>query len=133
MSKRYSLARNTLRTDGDMPPLHVGLVGDGKPQTRDHSQNPESPVEPNPPSNPPISQTLTCLLSYSEGWLRLTPDTEHKTLFLKFKWRRGTYSGHYVMSVVPPHELAYGLSLLLDKVRDTYAGLRKPTKDTPYD
>jgi hypothetical protein len=134
MSKRYSALLNDRRnkTDGTSTTRKPENLH-GIPQARHDGETPKKPTQTHPSTDALVAEAAAQLLSYTDGWLRLTPDTEHKTLFLKFKWRRGAWAGHYVMSVVQPHELGMGLDLLLSKVVDVYAGTRKPTKDTPYD
>lgn len=134
MSKRYTLARNADGRYAKNPTTpRKNLVPDGNPQTGDDSEAPQELAQTNSRSDSLIAEALTELLSYTDGWLRLTPDMEHKTLFLKFKFRRGTWQGYYVMSVVEPHLLGLGLDLLLGKVIAVHAGAVKPTKDTPYE
>jgi hypothetical protein len=134
MSKRYSLhlARGGPKGDVRTTPRKPDIL-DGISQAGNHGQAPDDVLPADLEPDPPIAQAMSILLSYTEGWLRFTPDTEHKTLFLKFKFKRGTYAGRYVMAVVQPHELQRGLSLLLDKVRAVYEKRLTATVDTPYD
>lgn len=77
-------------------------------------------------------QALCELLMRDDGWLRAIPDGEGNTAYLKWKFTRGQFSGSYVMVVVRPWEHTMGFTLLLDKIRDCYEGLRKPTRDRDY-
>ena len=77
--------------------------------------------------------TLSYLLMRDDGWLRLVPAADGKTLYLKWKFSRGKWSGHYVMAVVEVWQWDYGLSLLADKLEAVDLSVKIPTKDTPYD
>jgi hypothetical protein len=133
MSKRYSYARNALRLNRDVRtrtgPIHRNTPAKGTDQGDATQQH----AEANLSADTSVADTLAKLLSHTDGWARFIPDHEHKALFLKWKWNRGSYQGQYVMSVVPPWQLHLGLEILLGKVEDVEAGVRTPTKDTPYD
>jgi hypothetical protein len=134
MSKRWSLARNAGGPDGDIRSTpRKTIPTNGKPQGTGQGNHAEQEFKADLEPDPTIAETLAQLLTHTDGWARLIPDTEHKTLFLKWKWSKGKHQGKYVMSVVPPWQLALGLEILLGKVEDAEAGRIKPTVDKAYD
>lgn len=72
------------------------------------------------------------LLMRDDGWLRAIPDGEGKTAYLKWKFSRGRFAGHYVMVVIHPVDYRVGFTMLWDKIEDCYTGHRRPTKDRDY-
>jgi len=76
--------------------------------------------------------TLSYLLMREDGWLRLVPAADGKTLYIKWKFSRGKWSGRYVMAVVEVWQWDYGLTLLADKLEAVDLSIKIPTKDTPY-
>lgn len=73
------------------------------------------------------------LLQRGDGWVRMTGTLDGKTYYLKYKFSDGDHKGHYVMSVVPPELLPWGLVLLYTKVGEVDRGERTPALDKPYD
>lgn len=75
---------------------------------------------------------LAELLSRDDGWLRIVPHTLDNVVYFKWKFTRGPWNAHYVMSRVESWQIAYGLDLLLDKLHAVDEGTKRPTKDTAY-
>lgn len=94
------------------------------------------PTAPSPhnagASTAAAGKPLADLVTREDGWLRITPIRDSGTVFIKWKFTRGDWAGHYVMSVVQYWQMGYGLALLLDKLLAVEYGSLRPTKDTPY-
>jgi hypothetical protein len=72
------------------------------------------------------------LAARADGWLRVAPDGEHKTCYLKWKFTSGPYSGKYVMVVCGWFDLVWGMEVLEEKVERVYAGSLNPVQDRFY-
>lgn len=88
---------------------------------------------PKPEATVGLAHDLAVILGRDDGWLRVVPDHDTQVLWLKWKYTHGPWAGHYVMARVGDWAVAYGLSLLLDKLDAVDVGARRPTKDTAYD
>jgi hypothetical protein len=75
---------------------------------------------------------LLSLVTRDDGWLRIVPARDSESVYIKWKFSRGPWSGHYVMTVVQYWQMGYGLALLVDKLDAADEGTFKPTKDTAY-
>lgn len=79
---------------------------------------------------PGLHNTLEQLWGASaDGYFKAIPDGDERTWWLTWRWRLGEHAGHYVMVRVLRGELAYGMSLLAEKVMQVRGGLRRPTRD----
>lgn len=77
-----------------------------------------------------LPQSLELLAGVeADGYFKATLGDEGKTWFLCWRWQHGTWAGHYVMARVLRGQVAFGLSLLLEKVAEVRCGVRKPTRD----
>jgi hypothetical protein len=76
--------------------------------------------------------TLARLVDRFDGWLRIVSDGDTGQVYIKWKFTRGHWRGHYVMAVVQYWQLGYGFQLLLDKLAAVEEGTFKPTLDTPF-
>lgn len=85
----------------------------------------------------PVPTTLTHslreLLERDDGWLRAIPTRDKQPCYLKWKFTHGPWERHYVMVVVASDGLQFGFELLLRKLSEVDAGLRKPTRDKLHD
>jgi hypothetical protein len=114
--------KHTRRAASDATPLGGGI-------NRDYPVAPTTIYEPERPG----VRALSNLLVRDDGWIRAIPDGEGKSAYLKWKFTRGTFAGHYVMVVVDPWDWEDGFRMLEAKIRNCYAGNRKPTRDRAYD
>lgn len=64
-----------------------------------------------------------------DGYYKLCPGNAGKSWYLSYRWRWGTWGGHYVMVVIDRGDLRYGLTLLSEKVHAVRGGHLRPTKD----
>lgn len=77
--------------------------------------------------------THVCALSTrDDGYLRVIPDGAGKSVYWKWKYTRGQWAGHYVMSVVSWYDPALALLLLRQKIDQVEVGLKRPAKDIPH-
>lgn len=103
----------------------------------DDSNNPHGRVAVASPHRPEASTAysgnpLLSLVTREDGWLRIVPARDTEQVYIKWKFSRGPWSRHYVMTVVQYWQMGYGLSLLVDKLDAVDEGSFKPTLDTPY-
>lgn len=75
---------------------------------------------------------LSHLLLRDDGWLRISPAGDGKTVYLKWKYSRGPWRNHYVMAVGHIWAWDIAIELLERKVAEVDQGSRVPTKDTWY-
>ncbi len=90
---------------------------------------------PDAPSHSPALDALRAqqaMLMRGDGWLRLTSDTDGKTIYLKYKWKSGNHRNKYVMVVATLDQLAWGLALLHTKCEKADTGEIRPTPDAAY-
>jgi hypothetical protein len=110
----------------------------GNPGTRqdnsDYRSSHPGPTGPHEPTAHTYSSgaPLLLLVSRDDGWLRIVPERDSSTVYLKWKFTRGQHTGKYVMAVVQQWTLGYGLRLLVEKLEAVDEGHFKPTLDTPY-
>jgi hypothetical protein len=103
----------------------------------DDSSNPHGSVAARTPHSPAAATgnsggALLSLVTREDGWLRIVPARDSESVYIKWKFSRGPWSRHYVMTVVQYWQMGYGLSLLLDKLEAVDSGSFKPTQDTAY-
>jgi hypothetical protein len=77
--------------------------------------------------------TLSLMLMRDDGWLRIVPSADGKTVYLKWKFIRGDHRGRYVMAVKDLWQWDEALSILAVKLQEVDEGKRKPVKDTMWD
>lgn len=71
------------------------------------------------------------LLRRCDGWLRVSPADEGKTVYVKWKWTVGPLANRYVMAVGTPSELLHLFALVVEKAEDAETG-RGPTSQDKY-
>lgn len=76
-----------------------------------------------------LGEVLVMLADNDGGYLKVRRSALGPDLHLTWTWTLGDWCAHYVYVRVPFWQLAYGLSLLAEKIVDVEAGLRKPTRD----
>ncbi len=75
---------------------------------------------------------LSELFLRMDGWLRVVPAGDGKTLYFKWKFTRGEWSGYYVMFVSLVWEWDKGIAGLRDKCDEVDQDARRPVKDKWY-
>lgn len=80
-----------------------------------------------------LDSLLCSLVARDDGWLRVAPDPLDDKLYFKWKFTRGRWAGHYVMSVVRISEVTIGLRLLDIKLTKVESGTFRPSLDTYHD
>lgn len=80
-----------------------------------------------------LQQALFHLTHRGDGWLRVIPDEDKQTLWLKWKFTRGSWDQHYVMAKVQLERVEEGLQLLVHKLHMVDLGDKKPSKDTLHE
>lgn len=79
---------------------------------------------------PDCAQLLEAVAGHDDdGYYKLCPGNDGKSWYLSYRWRWGTWGGHYVMAVVQRGDLRYGLTLLAEKVHAVRSGSLRPTRD----
>lgn len=73
------------------------------------------------------------LLARDDGWLRVVPDEDGKTVWWKWKITRGKWAGFYVMCVGRQDQHAEAIAVMLHKLAKLDRGEDRPTKDSYYD
>lgn len=68
-----------------------------------------------------------------DGWLRVSPDGQLDSVYIKWKFTRGRWAGHYVMVRILAYDIDEGLDILVSKVQLVEQGQMKPTRDKPYE
>jgi len=76
---------------------------------------------------------LRDLLLRDDGWLRIVPDGDQKTVWYKWKFTRGKWSNHYVMVRGEQYQHGLALSLLSKKLAGVDLGYDRPSQDRYYD
>lgn len=79
-----------------------------------------------------LQQALFHLTHRGDGWLRVVPDDERQTLWLKWKFTRGKWERHYVIAKVQLERAEEGLQLLVHKLHMVDLGDKKPAVDRMY-
>lgn len=79
-----------------------------------------------------LQQALFHLSHRDDGWLRVVPDEDNQTLWLKWKFTRGRWEKHYVMAKVQLERIEEGLQLLVHKLHMIDLGDKKPSVDRLY-
>lgn len=72
---------------------------------------------------------LGVLVDRADGWLRVVPERDGNSVFIKWKFTHGLWDGHYVLAVTTRFSIAAGFATLLEKLEDVDRGRRRPTKD----
>lgn len=92
------------------------------------------------PSSPPLRPSASLsgadvseLLNRDDGWLRIVPDEDGKTVWWKWKITRGKWQGHYVMCVGRQDQHSESIAVILHKLSKVDSGELRPTKDSYYD
>jgi hypothetical protein len=67
-----------------------------------------------------------------DGWARIAPDGEMKTVFIKWKWTKGPFAGCYIMVNCHYTQLLWGFDLLEQKLEEVELGVRRPVIDSYY-
>lgn len=91
--------------------------------------NPRGPSEQNEQNG---KQAIYRLGARVDGWIRIAPDGEAKTVFIKWKWVRGSFQNKYVMVHCHYTQLLWGFDLLEQKVEEVELGIRTPVEDRFY-
>lgn len=89
----------------------------------------ESPIGTAETVGSAVARALLPLLTRDDGWLRVSPADDGETVYFKWKWTRGPYANHYVMTVHPHHEADQALAGLARKVDSVDRGKKRPVKD----
>lgn len=80
-----------------------------------------------------INEVLHWFITRDDGYLRLIPDGEGKYIYLKFKYTRGRFIGHYAFVSGYPDDAAGLLWRLRAQIDSHYNDTVKPTLDRPYE
>jgi len=106
-------------------------------------QAPETNAAPQallfPSSAPPRPSTgasgadVAELLIRTDGWLRVVPDGDGKTVWWKWKFTRGRWSGYYVMAVGRVDQHAEAIAVMLHKLDKVDTGQDRPIQDRYFE
>lgn len=99
---------------------------------REAHHSPAAPVGQFPPGDR-LWFDLRDILDREDGWLRIVPDHDQKVLWVKWKYTRGRWRGHYIMVRMGIYEHGLAASMLLRKLNDVDLGQARPTLDSYYD
>lgn len=77
-------------------------------------------------------EALYTLMAGHTGWIRIVPQDDGKTVFLKWKWLSRELANKYVMYVCKDYDYTMALRGLLLKVLAVERGLMKPVEDSYY-
>lgn len=99
------------------------------PNRMDHY---DSQTSPGSQAREALHYHLCALSTRDDGYLRVIPDGAGKSVYWKWKFTRGQWIGHYVMSVVSWYDPALALLLLRQKIDAVEVGTKRPAKDTPH-
>lgn len=103
--------------------------GTGVPVGMDTSS---AETSPGLQSREALHSHICALSTRDDGYLRVIPDGAGKSVYWKWKYTRGQWAGHYLMSVVSWYDPALALLLLRQKIDQVEVGLKKPAKDVPH-
>ena len=78
---------------------------------------------------PSLLEALEGLLTRDDGWLRISPQNDGRSVYFKWKFTAGKYRDTYVMTVYPYHQCTEGLARLASKIDAVYRGEQTPVKD----
>lgn len=100
------------------------------PGSAGQTRLPSGPDYERPVTVPTIPQLLEQSLGVDpDGYYKFTTGDDGKSWFLAYRWKLGEWAGHYCMVRVLRGELAFGITLLAEKVHQVRAGIRRPTLD----
>lgn len=80
-----------------------------------------------------VGADVSELLQRDDGWLRIVPDSDGKTVWWKWKFTRGKWSGFYVMAVGRQDQHAEAIAVMLHKLGKVDDGEDRPIQDRYYD
>lgn len=78
-------------------------------------------------------EALRDLYARDDGWLRIVPHGQGKTVYYKWKFTRGKWANHYVMYRDDDNRPFTSILSLESKVNDVDVGARRPALDSYYE
>lgn len=118
-------------------PDHVRSTPSRAAQATQTDDAPQAHLFPtHTPQRPSLGLTgadVSELLLRDDGWLRIVPDTDGKTVWWKWKITRGKWAGYYVMCVGRVDQHPEAIAVMLHKLHQVDLGQARPSKDSYYD